>query len=406
METGKLSMQLIAERISKVKPSPTLALSNKANELKKSGIDVLNLTVGEPDFDTPANIVKAANEAMCNGKTKYTSVDGIAELKEAIRKKFKQGNNLEYAINQITVGSGGKQVIFNCFLATLNPGDEVIIPAPFWVSYPDMVALCEGVPVLVKCGAEIGFKLTPELLESAITPKTKWLLINSPSNPTGAAYTREELSDLAAVLRKHKHVHIFSDDIYEHIVYGQDFCTMANVAPDLIDRIFTMNGVSKAYSMTGWRIGYGAGPVEIIKAMAIIQSQSTSNPCSISQYAALEALMGTQDFIKTNCDEFQKKRDIALGMLNQITGISCKPPAGAFYLFPSCSFFVGKKTANDAIIKDDADFCAYLLDEARVAVVPGSSFGLEGFFRVSYATSEKIIVEAMSRIQDACKKLM
>lgn len=398
-------MNLLATRLSKIKPSPTLALSAKANSLKKQGVDVLNLTLGEPDFDTPESIKQAAYKAMQEGKTKYTAVDGIIELKEAICLKFKTENNLIYKTENITVGTGAKQVLFNCFLATINPGDEVIIPAPYWVSYSDMVELCEGTPVIIQCGMHNNFKLTPQQLESAITPNTKWLILNSPSNPTGAAYSKEELQDLASILKKHDHVHIMSDDIYEHLIYEQEFYTIANVAPELLDRIFTINGVSKSYAMTGWRLGYGAGKKELVTAISTIQSQSTSNPCSISQYAALEALTGPQNFIETNRSIFMKRRDIGYNLLNDIEGINCLLPEGAFYLFPSCHFFIGKKTPNGNIISNDSEFCSYLLDEAKVAVVPGSAFGLEGFFRISYATSVEIIEEAINRIKTACAKL-
>ena len=399
-------MSLIANRLSKIKPSPTLSLSAKASELKKQGLDVLNLTVGEPDFDTPENIKKAAVAAITRGESKYTAVDGIAELKEAICTKFKLENNLNYKPSQITVANGGKQVIYNCMMATINPGDEVIIPAPYWVSYPEIVTICEGVPVIIECSAELSFKLTPELLRNAITNKTKWLIINSPSNPTGSCYSREELMQLAEILRQYPHVHVFTDDIYEHIIYDQKFYTIAEVAPDLATRVFTMNGMSKAYAMTGWRLGYGAGDESIIKAMAVIQSQSTSNPCSITQFAALEALTGTQDFIAKNLEIFKRKRDLGLTMLKDIDGVSCETPGGAFYLFPSCALFIGKKTPSGKIIANDIDFCQCLLSDALVAVVPGSAFGLEGFFRVSYATSEAVIKEAMIRIKKVCDGLI
>jgi aspartate aminotransferase len=398
-------MSLIANRLSKIKPSPTLLLSNKANELQKKGIDVLNLTVGEPDFDTPINIKQAATKAIAEGKTKYTAVDGANELKQAICLKFKRDNNLIFNPSQVTVANGGKQVIYNCMMATLNPGDEVIIPAPYWVSYPEIVVMAEGVPIIIPCGADLNFKLTPQLLSNAITNKTKWLIINSPSNPTGELYSKEELLQLAEVVRKNPQLNIFSDDIYEHIVYEQKFYTLAEVAPDLKERVFTMNGVSKAYSMTGWRIGYGAGDEKLVKAMAVIQSQSTSNPCTISQFAALEALNGTQEFIEPNKETFKKKRDLGCSMLLDIPGIECAKPGGAFYLFPSCSKFIGRKTPKGELINNDIDFCQYLLTEGLVAVVPGSAFGLEGFFRVSYATSENIIKEAMIRIKKACQAL-
>ncbi len=398
-------MSLIAKRLSKIKPSPTLSLSAKANELKSKGIDVLNMTVGEPDFDTPANIKNAANIAIAQGKTKYTAIDGIIELKEAICKKFKRENNLNFTTSQITVGNGGKQVIYNCMMATLNPGDEVIIPAPYWVSYPEMVTIAEGIPVIVPCGEDVAFKLTSKLLEDTITDKTKWLIFNSPSNPTGEVYAKEELEQVAEVLRNYPHVNVLSDDIYEHITYDQKFYTIAEVAPDIIDRIFTVNGVSKAYAMTGWRIGYGAGTESLIKAIAIMQSQSTSNPSSISQYAALEAINGPQDFIAKNLEVFKQKRDLVISMLRMINGIKCDVPGGAFYVFANCQSFIGKKTPNGAVINNDNDFCAYLLTDALVALVPGSAFGLDGFFRISYATSEAVIKEAMVRIKKACDSL-
>lgn len=398
-------MSLIANRLLKIKPSPTLSLSAKANQLKNQGLDVLNMTVGEPDFDTPDNIKNAANAAIAQGKTKYTAVDGIAELKEAICKKFKRENNLEFTTSQITVGNGGKQVIYNCMMATLNPGDEVIIPAPYWVSYPEMVTVSEGVPVIVSCGEEVAFKLTANLLKSAITEKTKWLIFNSPSNPTGGVYSKEELEMIAEVLRDYPQVNVLSDDIYEHITYDQKFYTIAEVAPDIIDRIFTVNGVSKSYAMTGWRIGYGAGTESLIKAISVIQSQSTSNPCSISQYAALEAINGTQEFIEKNREVFKRKRDLVVSMLSTISGVKCDVPGGAFYVFANCKSFMGRKTPSGSLISNDGDFCAYLLSDALVALVPGSAFGLEGFFRISYATSESIIKEAMLRIKKACDSL-
>ncbi len=398
-------MSLIAKRLSNIKPSPTLLLSAKASELKNKGIDVLNMTVGEPDFDTPANIKNAATKAIEQGKTKYTAVDGITELKEAICKKFKRENNLDFTTSQITIGNGGKQVIYNCMMATLNPGDEVIVPAPYWVSYPEIVTISEGMPIIVSCGEDMNFKLTPEILESVITNKTKWLIFNSPSNPTGEVYSEEELKRLAEVLRKYPQVNILSDDIYEHITYDQKFFTIAEVAPDIRDRIFTVNGVSKSYAMTGWRIGYGAGIESLIKAIAVIQSQSTSNPCSISQYAALEAINGPQNFIKINRDLFKYKRDIVVSMLNMIDGVKFNVPGGAFYLFANCQNFIGKKTSKGFVINNDNDFCEYLLTDALVALVPGSAFGLDGFFRISYATSEAAIKEAMTRIKKACDSL-
>ena len=398
-------MSVIAERIQKIKPSPTLALSAKAGEMQRQGLNVLNLTVGEPDFDTPVNIKNAANVAIAQGKTKYTAVDGIIELKEAICHKFKRENNLDFKTSQITVGNGGKQVAYNCMMATVNKGDEAIIPAPFWVSYPEMVALAEGTPVIVPCSIESDFKITPKLLAEAITNNTKWLILCSPSNPTGSVYSKEELERLAQVLRQYPQVHIFSDDIYEHIIYDQAFYNLAQAAPDLTSRIFIMNGMAKAYAMTGWRMGYGAGNIEIIKAMGIIQSQSTSNPCTISQYAALEALNGTQDFIPTNCAMFKNKRDLVISMLKDIKGLTYNIPGGAFYVFVGCESFIGKKSPSGQVINNDTDFCQYLLTDALVAVVPGSSFGLDGYFRISYATSEPILQDALTRIKKACANL-
>lgn len=399
-------MSLIAKRLDIIKPSPTLALVKKTFELKKLCRDIISLGAGEPDFDTPNNIKEAAIKALRDGFTKYTNVDGILELKQAVQTKFKYENNLDYELDEIIVSSGGKQVIYNLFMASLNQGDEVIIPSPYWVSYPDMVMLAEGIPVFVNCGIDSNFKLTAEALEQVITQKTKWLIINSPSNPTGAAYSYQELADIAELLRKYPNVNIMSDDIYEHIIFDDfKFYTFAQVAPDLKDRIFTVNGVSKAYSMTGWRIGYGAGSKSLIKAMTIIQSQSTSNPCSISQMAAIEALTGTQDFIKPNAKNFQEKRDLTLSILSDTKGISCNKPAGAFYLFPKCNELFGLKTPSSKIIKNSNDFGEYLLEECNVAVIPGIAFGLEGYFRISYATSIKNLEQACSRIKNACNQL-
>lgn len=400
------SSDFLAIRLKSIKPSPTLAVTAKAQELKAIGKDIIGLGAGEPDFDTPQNIKEAAIRAINEGKTKYTAVDGIIELKQAICKKFKKENDLEYTTKQITVGSGAKQVIFNALLATLSPRDEVIIPAPYWVSYPDMVALAEGVPVFVNSTAENNFKITPADLEKSITDKTKWLILNSPSNPTGSAYTEDELKALAQVLFKHPNVHIISDDIYEHIMFdNQKFYTIAQVEPKLRERTLTINGVSKSYSMTGWRIGYAAGPEHLIKAISIIQSQSTSNPCSISQYATLEALNGPQNFIKPNAELFRKRRDLVVGLLNDIPGISCQTPNGAFYVFPSCGQLVGKKTPAGKVINNCSDFTEYLLEYALVAVVQGAAFGMENFFRISYATSENILIEACARIKKACEEL-
>ena len=394
-------MSIVSNSLKRIKPSPTIAVSQKARELKAAGKDVIGLGAGEPDFDTPDNIKKAAIEAINRGETKYTAVDGTPALKKAIVEKFKRENNLEYSAEEITVGTGGKQVIYNAFMATLNKGDEVIIPAPFWVSYPDMVLLAGGNPKIVKCNENDGFKLTPKNLKKAITKKTKWLILNSPSNPTGASYTKEEIEALSEVLIKNKNVHILSDDIYEHITYDNfNFFTIAQVSK-LKNRTLTMNGVSKSYAMTGWRIGYAAGPKEIIKAISKIQSQSTSNPSSISQAAAVEALNGTQDFIQERSNAFKERRDFVVNSLNNIKGISCLKPSGAFYVFPSCKKLLGKKTK----LKTDKDFVEKLLEEALVAVVQGSAFGLEGYFRISYATSMDNLKKALERIKSFCESL-
>ena len=399
-------MPLLAERLSRVKPSPTLAVTAKTIELKAAGRDVIGLGAGEPDFDTPANIRKAAIAAIEKGDTRYTIVDGTMALKQAICAKFKRENGLDYKPNQITVGTGGKQVLYNAFMATLSPGDEVIIPAPYWVSYPDMVELAEGKPVCVPCSENNGFKLTPEALEAAITPKTKWLLMNSPSNPTGAAYTKAEIKALTDVLLKHPHVWVMTDDMYEHLVYdGFEFSTPAQIEPKLYNRTLTINGVSKAYCMTGWRIGYAGGPVELIKAMAAIQSQSTSNPSSISQAAAVEALNGPQDFIPKHNEKFKERRDLVVDMLNKAKGIRCLVPEGAFYVYPSCAGTIGKKTPQGKVIKTDEDFVTYLLESEGVAVVQGSAFGLAPYFRISYATSNEALKDACTRIQRACAAL-
>jgi aspartate aminotransferase len=399
-------MPLLAERLSRVKPSPTLAVTAKTIELKAAGRDVIGLGAGEPDFDTPANIKKAAIAAIEKNDTRYTVVDGTMALKQAICAKFKRENGLDYKPNQITVGTGGKQVLYNAFMATLSPGDEVIIPAPYWVSYPDMVELAEGKPVCVPCSENNGFKLTPEALEAAITPKTKWLLMNSPSNPTGAAYTRAEIKALTDVLLKHPHVWVMTDDMYEHLVYdGFEFSTPAQIEPKLYPRTLTINGVSKAYCMTGWRIGYAGGPVELIKAMAAIQSQSTSNPSSISQAAAVEALNGPQDFIPKHNEKFKERRDLVADMLNKAKGIRCLVPEGAFYVYPSCAGTIGLKTPQGKVIKTDEDFATYLLESEGVAVVHGAAFGLSPYFRISYATSNEILKDACTRIQRACAAL-
>ncbi len=399
-------MSKIASRLSRIKPSPTIAVTSRARELKAAGKDIIVLGAGEPDFDTPEHIKEAAWEAIKSGDTKYTAVDGTPALKKAVAAKFKRENGLEYALDQITVGTGGKQVLYNALMATLDPGDEVIIPAPYWVSYPDMTLLADGVPVTVMCGANNGFKLTPAQLEKAITPKTRWLILNSPSNPTGAAYSKSELKALAEVLLRHDHVLIMTDDIYEHIIYdGFEFATIAQVEPKLYDRTLTVNGVSKAYSMTGWRIGYAGGPREIIRAMGVIQSQSTSNPSSVSQAAAVEALNGDQGFMAEWVDIFRRRRDMVVEMLNGIDGISCMTPEGAFYVYPSCEECMGRRTPEGKIIENDSDFVTYLLESEGVATVQGAAFGLSPYFRISYATSTEELEDACKRIRHACEKL-
>jgi len=399
-------MSLISRRMAFIKPSPTLAVTARATELKALGHDVIDFGTGESDFDTPQFIKEAAIYALKQGKTKYTAVAGTLPLRKAIAQKFKRENEIDYAPEQIIVGVGAKQVIFNAFLASLDPGDEVIIPAPYWVSYPDMVALAEGVPVIVKCATEDHLKLTPQGLEKAITPKTKWLILNSPSNPTGMAYSRQELEDLAAVLRRHPQVHVLSDDIYEHLVYDKfQFTTLVQIAPDLKERVLTVNGVSKSYSMTGWRIGYGAGPLPLIKAMTMLQSQSTSNATSISQEAALAALEGFQDFMADWVQTFAERRDQALKILNEAPGLSCLTPQGAFYLYPSCGSLMGKTTPSGNVVTNDSDFASYLLDTAGVAVVPGVAFGLSPYFRISYAMDTKVLLEGCRRIAEAVQAL-
>ena len=394
-------MSIISDSLKRIKPSPTIAVTQKARELRAAGKDVIGLGAGEPDFDTPDNIKNAAIKAIKSGDTKYTAVDGTPALKKAIVDKFKRENKINYTTDQITVGTGGKQVLYNAFMATLNKGDEVIIPAPFWVSYPDMVLLAGGKPKIVKCSEEEGFKLTASKLKKAITKKTKWVILNSPSNPTGAGYSKKEIEDLAKVLIKNKKVHILSDDIYEHIAYDNfNFYTIAQNSK-LKDRTLTMNGVSKSYAMTGWRIGYAAGPKDIIKAIGKIQSQSTSNPSSISQAAAVEALNGTQDFIKTRADSFKERRNFVVDSLNNIKGITCLKQEGAFYVFPSCKGLLNKKTK----LKSDTEFVQKLLEKANVAVVQGSAFGLPGYFRISYATSMENLKKAMERIKSFCENL-
>ena len=394
-------MSIISDSLKRIKPSPTIAVTQKARELRAAGKDVIGLGAGEPDFDTPDNVKNAAIKAIKSGDTKYTAVDGTPALKKAITDKFKRENKLNYSTDQITVGTGGKQVLYNAFMATLNKGDEVIIPAPFWVSYPDMVLLAGGKPKIVKCTEKEGFKLTASKLKKAITKKTKWIILNSPSNPTGAGYTKKEIQDLAKVLIKNKKVHILSDDIYEHIKYDNfNFYTIAQNSK-LKDRTLTMNGVSKSYAMTGWRIGYAAGPKEIIKAIGKIQSQSTSNPSSISQAAAVEALNGNQGFIKKRSKAFKERRDFVVKNLNNTKGITCLTPNGAFYVFPSCKGLLNKKTK----LKTDTDFVQKLLEKSNVAVVQGSAFGLDGYFRISYATSMKNLKKAMERIKTFCESL-
>lgn len=400
-------MAFLSDTLARVKPSPTIAVTTKAQALKSEGKDVIGLGAGEPDFDTPENIRDAAKRAIDNGKTRYTAVDGIPELKAAICSKFLRENGLTYTPGQISVGTGGKQVLYNALVATLNPGDEVIIPAPYWVSYPDMVLLAGGTPVPVVAGIETAFKLTPEQLEAAITPKTKWFIFNSPSNPTGAGYTRAELKALCDVLMRHRHVWVMSDDMYEHLVFDDfEFCTPAEIEPGLYDRTLTCNGVSKAYAMTGWRIGYAGGPVALIKAMGTIQSQSTSNPCSVSQYAALEALSGPQEFLADWRRVFQGRRDLVVGMLNQAKGIRCPKPEGAFYVYPDISGCIGKATPAGTMILNDEVFATALLEETGVAVVFGAAFGVSPNFRVSYATSDDVLREACTRIQRFCASLV
>jgi aspartate aminotransferase len=399
-------MSFLAERMSRIKPSPTIAVSTRAAELKAAGRDVIGLGAGEPDFDTPAHIQEAAIAAMKRGETRYTAVDGTPALKKAICGKFQRENGLDYEPKQITVGTGGKQVLYNALAATLNAGDEVVIPAPYWVSYPDMVALCDGTPVPVACPQNNGFKLLPEHLDAAITKRTKWLILNSPSNPTGAAYSADELREIANVLLDHPHVWVMTDDMYEHVVYGGfKFATIAEVEPRLYNRTLTVNGVSKSYCMTGWRIGYGGGPVELIKAIATIQSQSTSNPSSISQAAAVAALGGPQGFIDEHNRVFQERRDLVCAMLNKAQGIHCPTPDGAFYVYPSCAGAIGKRTPHGKLIENDTDFVAYLLEAEGVAVVQGVAFGLSPHFRISYATSTETLRDACTRIQRACAAL-
>lgn len=392
--------------LGRIQPSPTLAVTARVNELKRQGIAVIGLGAGEPDFDTPDFVKEAAIEAIRAGQTKYTNVDGTHELKEAIAAKFARDNGLTYTPNQISVNVGGKHTLFNAFVATIDAGDEVIVPAPYWVSYPDVVQFAGGKPVFIAAGADQGYKITPEQLDAAITAKTKWVILNSPSNPTGAGYTADELRALGAVLERHPHVWLFTDDMYEHIVYpGFEFATIASVCPNLYERTLTVNGCSKAYAMTGWRIGFAGGDERLIKAMAKLQSQSTSNPCSIAQAAAVAALNGDQSFLADRNAAFQRRRDLVVAALNEIDGMTCPTPEGAFYVYPELSGLIGRTTPKGKRIDTDEDFVAYLLDEARVATVQGAAFGLSPAMRISYATSDDALKEACARIQDACKAL-
>ncbi len=400
-------MGFLSAALDRIKPSPTIAVTNKARELAAAGRDVIGLGAGEPDFDTPAHIREAAKRAIDAGKTRYTAVDGIPELKRAICAKFARENGLTYTPAQVTVGTGGKQVLYNALMATLNPGDEVIVPAPYWVSYPDMVLLAGGTPVFVECPVDSGFKMTPAALEAAITPRTKWLIFNSPSNPTGAGYTAAELRGLTDVLMRHPHVWVMADDMYEHLVFDDFvFATPAQVEPGLYDRTLTVNGVSKAYAMTGWRIGYAGGPADLIRAMGVIQSQSTSNPCSVSQWAAVAALEGPQDFLPGFRAAFQRRRDLVVAGLNACPGIRCPKPDGAFYVYPSIAGCIGKTSAAGARITDDEAFATALLEETGVAVVFGAAFGLSPAFRISYATADAVLDEACRRIRSFCEGLV
>ncbi len=399
-------MAFLSDNLSRIKPSPTIAMTTKAGELKAAGKDIIALSAGEPDFDTPDTIKAAAKAAIDAGKTKYTAPDGIIELKQAICDKFKRDNGLQYEPKQVSVSTGGKQVLFNALISTLNPGDEVLIPTPYWVSYPDMVLLAGGTPVFAETSMETAYKLTAEGLEAKITPKTKWLIFNSPSNPSGAGYSREELRALTEVLLRHPHVWVLTDDMYEHLAYdGFEFCTPAQVEPALYDRTLTVNGVSKAYAMTGWRIGYAGGPVELISAMRKVQSQSTSNPCTISQWAAVEALNGPQDYIEQSRPVFRRRRNLVVEMLNAAEGIACPMPEGAFYVYPSIAGCIGKTSASGKLIATDEDFATDLLEQTGVAVVFGAAFGLSPNFRVSYAASDESLKEACARIQTYCAGL-
>lgn len=399
-------MNILASRLNRIQPSPTIAMSIKARELKAEGKDIIELAAGEPDFPTPFHIIEAAEEAMSRGETKYTDPDGTPALKQAVCDKFKRDNNLEYVTSQVTIGTGGKQVLYNALMATLNEGDEVIIPAPYWVSYPDMVLLAEGTPKIVECPLDKNFILQPEDLERAITPKTKWIILNSPSNPTGSGYTWDDMKKITDVLIRHPNIWVMTDDMYEHLVYDDfKFCTPAEVEPELYSRTLTVNGMSKAFCMTGWRIGYAAGPENLITAIRKIQSQSTSNPSSISQAASVAALNGPMDFLAKNNEVFKQRRDLVCSMLNQASGITCPTPDGAFYVYPSCAGLIGKKTPDGKVLKSDEDVVTYFLETEGIAAVHGAAFGLSPHFRISYATSTEALEDACQRIQRACTAL-
>ena len=399
-------MNILASRLNRIQPSPTIAMSIKARELKAEGKDIIELAAGEPDFPTPSHIIEAAEEAMSRGETKYTDPDGTPALKQAVCDKFKRDNNLEYITSQVTIGTGGKQVLYNALMATLNEGDEVIIPAPYWVSYPDMVLLAEGTPKIVECPLDKNFILQPEDLERAITPKTKWIILNSPSNPTGSGYTWDDMKKITDVLIRHPNIWVMTDDMYEHLVYDDfKFCTPAEVEPELYSRTLTVNGMSKAFCMTGWRIGYAAGPENLITAIRKIQSQSTSNPSSISQAASVAALNGPMDFLAKNNEVFKQRRDLVCSMLNQASGITCPTPDGAFYVYPSCAGLIGKKTPEGKVLKSDEDVVTYFLETEGIAAVHGAAFGLSPHFRISYATSTEALEDACQRIQRACTAL-
>ena len=399
-------MNILASRLNRIQPSPTIAMSIKARELKAEGKDIIELAAGEPDFPTPSHIIEAAEDAMSRGETKYTDPDGTPALKQAVCDKFKRDNNLEYVTSQVTIGTGGKQVLYNALMATLNEGDEVIIPAPYWVSYPDMVLLAEGIPKIVECPLDKNFILQPEDLERAITPKTKWIILNSPSNPTGSGYTWDDMKKITDVLIRHPNIWVMTDDMYEHLVYDDfKFCTPAEVEPELYSRTLTVNGMSKAFCMTGWRIGYAAGPENLITAIRKIQSQSTSNPSSISQAASVAALNGPMDFLAKNNEVFKQRRDLVCSMLNQASGITCPTPDGAFYVYPSCAGLIGKKTPDGKVLKSDEDVVTYFLETEGIAAVHGAAFGLSPHFRISYATSTEALEDACQRIQRACTAL-